>query len=194
MSLRKIEESEKVISSYQENGITTIFVDGACKGNNKKGLHPGGWAFVVYSYNVQYKEKNGFKALTTNNEMEIKAFYEALSYIDDSDETEFAIFTDSMYIMNTLFSRDHIYGDRCFIGSCEHGNGKYNGWIVKWIREKFAKKKNVNMWKKVLKVSKHIVEKDKCVHFHHVNSHSGIDGNEAADMLACNAIYDNINY
>lgn len=51
-----------------------IFCDGACRGNPG----PGGWGAILRSASGKEKELSGYKAHTTNNEMELTAAIEGL--------------------------------------------------------------------------------------------------------------------
>lgn len=189
MSVKKIEESLDIISSYKN--INSIFIDGACKKNNKKGLQIGGWGYVVYLDDEIIKEEYGYERETTNNKMEITALIEALRYVRNSDEDEFVIFTDSMYIMKTLFKSKNIDENNCTIIVDENTSKLYNGWIANWVINGFRNKKNIQLWKKVLFLTKLILNDKKHLHFYHVKAHSDIPGNEYADYLANKAISEN---
>lgn len=77
-----------------------IFTDGACSSKSKI----GGWGFQVIECNGTEKPLiafSGARADTTNNEMELTAFSEALNWVAISllDEP-ITIYSDSAYIVN----------------------------------------------------------------------------------------------
>ena len=136
----------------------TIYTDGACSGNPGK----GGWgAIIILSDEKKYL--SGFKALTTNNQMELTATIESLKSIVEPSNIK--LYTDSQYVKNGITS-----------------------WILNWKKNgwKTANKKpvaNKDLW----------LELDKYVEYHSVNwfwvkGHSGDRYNEIADDLAVKAM------
>ena len=131
-----------------------IYTDGACSGNPGK----GGWAAIIND-NGNTKKISGSEKNTTNNQMEMTAAIEGLSYFAESTHIE--IYTDSNYLKDGIESWIHSW--------------KKNGW-------KTASKKpvkNKELWMKV----------DELNQFHNVSwswvkGHSGNRENDIADMLA----------
>lgn len=56
----------------------TIFTDGACSMNK---TWTGGWGYLILLPSGKYVLRGGYEYKSTNNRMEVKAIYEALSYI-----------------------------------------------------------------------------------------------------------------
>lgn len=118
---------------------------------------PGGWAVLFQSSGLEVK---GVEPFTTNNRMELKAVIEALKI------TSFpcTIVSDSTYVVNS-FSK---------------------GWVHRWETQGFKKKKNVDLWKEILELTK-----DKDVTFKWVKGHGDDQYNIYCDELATKAIYEN---
>ncbi|MBN2559264.1 MAG: ribonuclease HI [Clostridia bacterium] len=72
-----------------------IYTDGACSGNPG----PGGWGAVLL-YGKHRKEISGFKAVTTNNEMELTAAVEALKIL--RQKCDVSLHSDSAYLINAF--------------------------------------------------------------------------------------------
>ncbi|MDR2358983.1 MAG: ribonuclease HI [Prevotellaceae bacterium] len=129
----------------------TVYTDGAASGNPG----PGGYGIILMSNGYQ-KELSGGFAHTTNNRMELMAVIvalEALKY----DNCRVQIFSDSSYVVNAV----------------------EEGWLVKWERAAFKKKKNADLWLRFLKIyRKHQVQ------FHWLKGHAGHPLNERCDQLA----------
>ena len=149
-----------------DNKDTTLslkgYVDGACS----KNPGPGGWAaYIIFCLDDIEKgvphEKYAFKISggkphTTNNEMELMAFYKILTFV----EYPITIYTDSMYVIN------------CF-NNC-------NEWIQ---NEKDKDKPLANSW--LIHQIKDILDtRGKNVTLLKVKGHSGDTWNEACDKLA----------
>ena len=73
----------------------TIYTDGACSGNPG----PGGWGAVLL-YGKHRKEISGFKALSTNNEMELSAALQALDTLKEKCRVD--LYSDSAYLINAF--------------------------------------------------------------------------------------------
>jgi len=135
----------------------SIYTDGACKKNPGK----GGWGFVVYDENENELDfKNGGEPHTTNNRMELKAFYEALLFIHDNHKGSFKILTDSIYV---------------FKGVTEWMNRwKINGWKTSQKKEVL----NQDLWC--------LIDQNLIPHLQleWVKGHSESLGNNRADELA----------
>jgi len=132
-----------------------IFTDGAAKGN------PGRGGFgVVISEDGKITEKGGFKEHTTNNEMELKAVVEALKAVAPK-KVPVHIYTDSKYVV-------------------EGANGWVFGWAKNgWVTKTKSDVLNKELWQELLP----LLGKVEIV-WHKIPGHSGLAGNERADVIA----------
>ena len=71
----------------------TIYTDGACSGNPGK----GGWAAILIVGDNK-KNLSGAEYKTTNNRMELTAVIQSLQSLDDYNDFEIEINTDSKYV------------------------------------------------------------------------------------------------
>ena len=135
------------------NELTKIYIhtDGACSGNPG----PGGWCSILV-YNETEKEISGSEAWTTNNQMELKSVIEALKMLNRP--CEISLYSDSQYVVNSI-----------------------NEWLPGWIKTNFKGKKNVDMWREYLELSKN--HKITAIH---VKAHNGDYYNERCDKVAYN--------
>ena len=141
------------------------FTDGSSRGNPG----PGGWGVVLLvpeGDGMRVVEKGGGEGSTTNNRMEMTAALEALKFIKDlcSDESFclVTIYTDSSYLIKGI-----------------------TGWVFSWEKNNWRKKdgepvKNEDLWRELLLFGKNM--KTSWVH---VKGHTGVPGNERADLIAC---------
>lgn len=138
-----------------------IATDGACKGNPG----PGTWAFVVFDTLGNYVgHKKGHLSATTNNSMELRAFLEAITWLE-KHKLSANILTDSYYVIN---------GARDWIRAWKNNN---------WITKGGTPVKNKELWVAVSQnTATFTTEK--------VKGHSGNKYNEMADMY-CNEEYIN---
>ena len=136
------------------NKKITIFTDGAAKGNPG----PGGYGIVMQTDRHKKELSQGYRK-TTNNRMELLAVIVALETLKFKD-SEVVIYTDSKYVADAVSK----------------------GWIFEWERKGFKKKKNIDLWKRFLKIYR-----QHKVKFIWVEGHSGIPGNERCDRLAVEA-------
>lgn len=132
----------------------TIYTDGSAKGNPGK----GGYAAVLISGNFKKEISQGFQ-LTTNNRMELLAVIVALELIKQSP-AKVKIYSDSKYVVDAV----------------------EKNWLFDWEKKGFLKKKNVDLWRRFLKVyRKHVVN------FEWLKGHAGNEWNERCDQLAVKA-------
>lgn len=85
--------------------IYEFYTDGACTLNCNNGKYskgPGGWAWALIKDNEVTNWKNGGSPKTTNNEQELTAIMEALSYAckNTTQCDVVRIFSDSAYCIN----------------------------------------------------------------------------------------------
>jgi ribonuclease HI len=131
-----------------------LFTDGAASGNPG----PGGYGVILKS-GRHYLEKSGGFALTTNNRMELLAVIIGLEALKIQG-SRVTVYTDSRYVSDSVSK----------------------GWLFKWEKTGFRKKKNVDLWKRFLKIYQmHSVK------FVWVKGHSDIAENERCDQLAVTA-------
>ena len=128
-----------------------LFTDGAASGNPG----PGGYG-VVLRCGTYEKEFSGGFAETTNNRMELLAVITGLEAIR-WEGADVEVYSDSSYVVKALTE----------------------GWLDKWRRTGFAKKKNVDLWLRFIEVyERHHVR------FHWIKGHAGHPENERCDALA----------
>jgi ribonuclease HI len=138
-----------------------IFTDGASRGNPG----PGGYgAILVYPKLEEVIELGGAKTRTTNNEMELSAVIAALSYLIQSVSPTH-IFTDSKYVIQGAES--WMYG------------WEKNGWLT----QSKEPVKNKELWQTMLSLVREREQQTK-IYWHHLPGHSGVIGNERADVIA----------
>lgn len=139
--------------------IVEVWTDGSSRGNPG----PGGWG-VVLCWKGRTKELSGGFRKTTNNRMELTAVIEGLRAITRQD-LDVVVYTDSKYVCDSVMKR----------------------WVYNWEREGFSGKKNPDLWKEYLAVSRRL----KSVKINWVKGHAGTELNERCDQLAttapCNA-------
>jgi len=131
-----------------------VFTDGAAQGNPGR----GGYGIVLRS-GRHYKEiSEGFR-LTTNNRMELLSVIIALETLKNKSSNVLVV-SDSKYVVDSV----------------------EKGWLFNWEKTGFKKKKNVDLWKRFLKIYPH-----HNVKFKWVKGHAGHPENERCDELAVQA-------
>ena len=140
-----------------------IFTDGSCKGIGKKKC---GYGVHFQDRLVSDISKPFTKKLEpyTNQRAELYAIYAGIKKVINRYKFKIlTIKTDSMYSID------------CFTKWIK--NWKKNGWKTK--NNSDVKNKDI-----LIKIDKYITKYGNCIKFEHVKAHSGITGNEIADMLA----------
>jgi ribonuclease HI len=135
-----------------------IFTDGACRGNPGQ----GGWG-VLLRYGSTEKERYGYVAETTNNQMELMAAIEALEAL--KQPCKVTLTTDSKYVIQGITEW-------------------IKGWKAKnWQNSKKKPVKNKELWQRLEQaLGEHQIQ------WQWVKGHSGHEENERADALANKAI------
>jgi ribonuclease HI len=132
----------------------TVYTDGASRGNPG----PGGYGVVLMSGPHRKELSEGFRK-TTNNRMELLAVIKALEALK-SEGSKVTIYTDSKYVADAI----------------------EKGWVFNWEKKNFKKKKNPDLWKRLLELyRKHQVR------LYWVQGHANITENERCDELAVEA-------
>lgn len=132
----------------------TIYTDGSSLGNPG----PGGYGVVLKS-GKHYKElSQGFR-LTTNNRMELMAVIIALESLK-KENSKVMLYTDSKYVVDAI----------------------NKNWLNNWQKKDFKGKKNIDLWKRFLKIH----PKHKVI-FNWIKGHAGHEFNERCDILAVEA-------
>lgn len=131
-----------------------LYTDGSSRGNPG----PGGYGAIL-TYQGHEKMLSGAFRTTTNNRMELLAVIKGLEAIT-KDAQEVMVYADSKYVVNAVMQ----------------------GWLNAWERQGFKKKKNIDLWKRFLKVYRRHNVKIKWV-----QGHAGHVYNERCDQLATQA-------
>ena len=139
-----------------------IYTDGACRGNPG----PGGWGAIL-EYREHKKEINGASSLTTNNIMELTAAVESLKQLKRS--CDIIITTDSVYVKNGITI-----------------------WIKNWKRRNWKTSSKKDVKNKALWIALDEECSKHQILWKWVKGHSGHPENEIADLLANQAIDQNI--
>jgi len=129
-----------------------VYTDGACKGNPG----PGGFGAFLRKGSHE-RELIGWERETTNNRMELMAAIAALEALTRPCQVH--IHSDSTYVIKGMTE-----------------------WMPGWIRKRWKKVKNVDLWKRL----KAAAEPHQ-VRWSWVEAHAGIVDNERVDELASNA-------
>ena len=131
-----------------------LFTDGAAAGNPG----PGGYGAVLLCGSLRKELSGGFR-LTTNNRMELLAVIKGLEAIKWNG-CEVHVWSDSSYVVKAI----------------------QEGWLDKWVRSGFAKKKNRDLWERFIPLYK-----AQNVTFNWLKGHNGTPENERCDALAVQA-------
>ena len=134
--------------------MINIYTDGAARGNPG----PGGWGAILKS-GRHYKELSGGFSCTTNNRMELLAVIVALETVKRAN-AEVTVHSDSSYVCDAI----------------------NKGWLFQWEKKDFAKKKNPDLWKRLL-----VIFRKHRVKFVWIKGHNGHPENERCDRLAVEA-------
>ncbi|OGZ13862.1 MAG: hypothetical protein A2942_02905 [Candidatus Lloydbacteria bacterium RIFCSPLOWO2_01_FULL_50_20] len=137
-----------------------LFTDGSSLGNPG----PGGWAAVLVLSGGRVIETGGGEKRTTNNRMELTGLIEGLARMKE-EKGDCTIYIDSSYVLK---------------GATE--------WSYAWVKNAWKTKgkkdvENRDLWEQLLPL---LQERKKRGHvaWKHVPGHSGIAGNERADVIA----------
>ena len=134
--------------------IIEIYTDGAAKGN------PGNGGYGVYlRFGTKIKELSQGYRLTTNNRMELLAVIVALESLKTTSYPV-RVTSDSKYVIDSITK----------------------GWVFNWVKKGFAGKKNEDLWRRYLAISKSFK-----LEFVWVRGHNGHFENERCDTLAVKA-------
>ena len=127
-----------------------IYTDGAAKGN------PGNGGYgAVLLYGKHKRELSEGFVRTTNNRMELLAVIVALETL--TRPVKATVYSDSKYVVDSVEKK----------------------WVFGWEKKNFKDKKNVDLWKRFLKINK-----KHTVNFVWVKGHAGNPLNERCDQLA----------
>ena len=141
----------------------TIYTDGSSRGNPG----PGGWAATMQFPNHRIIEIGGAEGHTTNNRMELTAILKALEYMRDhlGTATTVEINSDSSYALSGITK-----------------------WVYGWFKNNWQTSDgspvaNRDLWEPMYQLVWYF--KSKCeLTFTKVSGHSGVLGNERADLIA----------
>ncbi len=130
-----------------------LYTDGAASGNPG----PGGYGIVMEWVGKPYRKEfsKGFRE-TTNNRMELLAVIEGLKKLKFPN-TKVTVFTDSKYVADAVTK----------------------GWVFRWERSGFDKKKNIDLW--ILFLSQYRKHQ---VTLQWIKGHDDHPQNERCDALA----------
>lgn len=134
--------------------MITIYTDGACRGNPGK----GGYGIVMISGKHRKEISQGFR-LTTNNRMELQSVIVALETIKIKNASV-TVYSDSKYVVDAI----------------------EKGWLNDWVRKRFKKTKNKDLWLRFMEI--YPIHQIK---FIWIKGHANNLENERCDVLAVEA-------
>ena len=139
----------------------SIYTDGSARGNPDG---PGGYGTILVYIDSQGAEHKkelsaGYKK-TTNNRMELLAVIFAIKSLSDKPYNA-TIYSDSTYVVNAI----------------------NKGWLEVWKKNDFLKRKNADLWKIFIDISK-----NKNIKFIWIKGHADNVYNKKCDLLAKGAI------
>lgn len=158
--------------------LVTAYTDGACKGNDKSKLSPGGWGFFYDFFDGSYTIRfllSGGERNTTNQKMELQALLELLKEIPSGHETH--IYSDSHYVLKG-FASPGMWGKPIEKYSV------FDGWIKGWKKKDYKDVKNVERWKEIDRLFQEHFKRGTVIYLNYVKGHSGDPGNDLADRLS----------
>ena len=127
-----------------------LYSDGSCL--NNPGV--GAWACIL-EYNGHEREMSNYDLNTTNNRMELMGVIRGLEALKEPCRVE--VYTDSSYVVNAFNKH----------------------WIENWVKAGIAKRKNGDLWQRLLNASSnHLVE------YNWIKGHAGHPYNERCDKIA----------
>lgn len=127
-----------------------LYSDGSCL--NNPGV--GAWACIL-EYNGHERELSNYAMNTTNNRMELMGVISGLEALKEPCRVE--VYTDSSYVVNAFNKH----------------------WIENWVKAGIAKRKNGDLWQRLLNASSnHLVE------YNWIKGHAGHPYNERCDKIA----------
>lgn len=127
-----------------------LYSDGSCL--NNPGV--GAWACIL-EYNGHEREMSNYDMNTTNNRMELMGVISGLEALKEPCRVE--VYTDSSYVVNAFNKH----------------------WIENWVKAGIAKRKNGDLWQRLLNASSnHLVE------YNWIKGHAGHPYNERCDKIA----------
>lgn len=127
-----------------------LYSDGSCL--NNPGV--GAWACIL-EYNGHERELSNYDMNTTNNRMELMGVISGLEALKEPCRVE--VYTDSSYVVNAFNKH----------------------WIENWVKAGIAKRKNGDLWQRLLNASSnHLVE------YNWIKGHAGHPYNERCDKIA----------
>lgn len=127
-----------------------------CDGSGTVRGKPGGWGVVLVDcQSGRTRELHGGILDATNNIAELTAAIKGLQALKMPCRVQ--VYSDSEYVVNAF----------------------RQNWFRSWERKKWAKVKNVELWRELLKAAQmHDIT------FNHVDGHSGVPLNERCDKMA----------
>ena len=139
-----------------------IYTDGSSRGNPG----PGGWGTMVATDELVV-ELGGGEKHTTNNRMELMAAIASLSFVRDlGNAYEIDMRADSSYVINGITK-----------------------WVAGWERNGWMNSKkeavlNRDLWEELARAVSDVQMSGSKISWRYTPGHSGIPGNERADVIA----------
>jgi ribonuclease HI len=154
------------MKKFNADHTIVVYTDGASKGN--PGI--GAWGAIIAKPNGQVTELGQAYQGVTNNQMEMLAVIESLTFLRDTPG-EIAIFTDSTYVIQGMTQ-----------------------WIWGWMKNQWKTANgtdvvNQESWQRLYELVK-ARKNANGISWHYVRGHVGIEGNERADQIASDLALD----